>query len=93
MYWPATGQALTGATLRPSVADALSFATGMRDYLVLLEAALDGVIDGTVDLCVWSRTNASCAKVTRILAGDVLDTQRRRRDTLPESYSEMPYPA
>jgi hypothetical protein len=30
--------------------------------------------------------------VVRLQAGDVFDTQRRRRDTLPESYQSTPIP-
>lgn len=92
LYWPATGQAIGVATLRPTVSDATTFLTGFALYLNQLEAAIDGVIDETVDLCVWSRVNASRALVTKVLVGDVLDTQRRRRDLLPEAYQELAYP-
>jgi hypothetical protein len=29
--------------------------------------------------------------VNRIMAGDVLDVQRRRRDAIPEAYQELSY--
>jgi hypothetical protein len=30
--------------------------------------------------------------VTRLQVGDIIDTQRRRRDTLPENYLTIAYP-
>lgn len=93
LYWPATGLTIQVGSLRPQASDVTAFLNAMRDYLALLEAAVDAPIDETVDLCVWSRVNASRALVTRLMVGDVLDTQRRRRDMIPEAYSETAYPA
>lgn len=92
LYWPATGLTLDSATLRinPTVRNA--FCLGMKTYLKNLGDAIDGVIDETVALGVWSRTGATVGLVTKILAGDVVDTQRRRRDAIPESYAEQLYP-
>lgn len=92
LYWPATGLTILVGSLRPAAGTVTSFMTAFRDYLSALETAIDAVIDETVDLCVWSRVNASRALVTKVLVGDVLDTQRRRRDELPEAYQEISYP-
>jgi len=43
-------------------------------------------------LAVWSRTLATTLGVTRIQMGDVLDTQRRRRDSQVENYQELAFP-
>ena len=40
---------------------------------------------------VWSRTKGTTRWVQNIAMGDVLDSQRRRRDALRESYSIAPY--
>lgn len=92
LYWPANGMTLSPGSLRPSVTDTTSFISAFRDYLALLEAAVDGAIDETVDLAVWSRTRAALYHVNKVMAGDVLDTQRRRRDQLAEAYIELSYP-
>lgn len=92
LYWPATGLALNGTTMRPNVGVTGTIATAAKTYLAAIESAVDGVIDETVGLAVWSRTSGSAALVSRILVGDIIDTQRRRRDSLPESYAEVSYP-
>lgn len=40
---------------------------------------------------VWSRTNGTTRWVQNVAMGDVLDSQRRRRDALRESYSLAAY--
>jgi hypothetical protein len=91
LYWPATGLTLSATTLRPATALVTSFLADFKTYLTAVQAAIDGVVDETVALAVWSRVNASSAVVNRIMAGDVLDVQRRRRDAIPEAYQELSY--
>lgn len=91
LYWPATGQALTASTLRPSTAAAAAFATANQGYLSAVQTAIRTVFT-TATLGVWSRTRSQHYLVTGLRVGDVLDTQRRRRDSLAESYSSVTYP-
>lgn len=91
LYWPATGVTLNAATLRPASGTVTSFLADFKTYLQAIQTALDGVVDESVLLAVWSRKNATSSGVAKIMAGDILDTQRRRRDNVPESYQELVY--
>lgn len=91
LYWPATGQALVTSNLRMAASDTGTVLTGVRTYLTGLEATITASV-GAVNLSVYSRKGTAFHQIVRILQGDVLDTQRRRRDTLAESYSTLTYP-
>lgn len=92
LYWPHVGvQANT--SLRCSTANVTSFVSGMKTYLAAIDAALTTAFPTIAfDLAVRSRTTHSTPHVVRMQAGDVFDTQRRRRDTLPESYQSTTIP-
>ena len=92
MYWPATGVALTVATLRPSSSVVSAALIGMETYLSAIEAAIEVTLTG-VALSVWSRKLSALRTVTSLQAGDVLDVQRRRRDALIENYASVAYTA
>lgn len=93
LYWPATGLSLTSTTLRPDSGTVTSAISGVNSYLEAIETALAASFDADpLALSVWSRTNASTAPVVRLLMGDVADTQRRRRDTLVETYQQVAWP-
>lgn len=92
MYWPATAAVIDPSTLRISAAGLLALVNDTKTYLTALTTAVDSSVDETVALCVWSRTGAKTANVGRIQVGDILDTQRRRRDALPESYQAVSFP-
>jgi hypothetical protein len=93
LYWPATGLSLTAATLRPDTGAVTSAIQGVNTYLENIEVALAASFDADpLQLSVWSRTNSSTAPVVRLLMGDVPDTQRRRRDTLVETYQSLAWP-
>lgn len=92
IYWPATGVALDSATARIPLGTVTSMLTGAKTWLKQIETAIDSSVDETVALAVWSRTQQSSAIVTRMLVGDVLDVQRRRRDAVHETYSDAVYP-
>jgi hypothetical protein len=91
LYWPATGMALVTASLRPASATVTSALSAVKTYLSGIEAAIDATLDG-VSLVVWSRSGNSTANVSSIQMGDVVDVQRRRRDTLVEGYQTLTYP-
>lgn len=91
LYWPATGAAITTSTLRPSVAQTDLFVAGFKTYLSGLQTAIRTVFAGS-SLIVWSRKTHGMYLVDVLQAGDVLDTQRRRRDQVVEAYSSLAYP-
>jgi hypothetical protein len=92
LYWPATGMGIDAGTLRPTSGAITTFLNDVRTYFVALNAAVRVSFPGAVGLSVWSRTNGSSQVVNKLLAGDVLDTQRRRRDNYQESYATLAFP-
>lgn len=91
LYWNGTGIPLVSATLRPSSGQVTASLTGVKTYLSGIQTAIDVTLDG-VELAVWSRKLLAKNHVTSIQMGDVADVQRRRRDTLIESYATVVYP-
>ena len=87
LYWPATGQVIDADTLRPIAGSVAAFLTGAQTYLTNLRNVVQTTITGA-DLAVWSRATPSLNEVNALQVGDVLDTQRRRRDTLVETYQQ-----
>jgi len=92
LYWPATGIVIASATLRPANSVVSSFLSGVKTYLTSIGNAIDVSTDNAPVLSVWSRVGATTKPVTSIQAGDVLDTQRRRRDSLIEAYQSLSFP-
>ena len=90
LYWPATGIAMTSSTLRAASGSVDGAVTAVKTYLSALEAAIEVTLTG-VALCVWSRKNGALYPVNQLQMGDVLDTQRRRRDTTIETFSTVAY--
>lgn len=92
LYWPATGVGISATTLRVAGANVSTYLAAIKTYLAAVEGAIDGVIDETVALAVWSRTSAQLPLVNSVSMGDILDTQRRRRDAVPEGYTSLAWP-
>lgn len=96
MYWPALGATL-GSDFKltnPSAATVALAAATLADMVgdqINLEWAANSMAV-TCELAVRSTTDHVSRKVERIQVGDVLDTQRRRRDNLPETYVVQSYP-
>lgn len=97
MYWPALGATLTASTGRLATPTTADIAAGAVALLELIQETIEanaGLFPFTdVLLGVRSPTDHVTRTVTRIQVGDIVDTQRRRRDTLPENYLTRPYPA
>jgi len=91
LYWPATGIALGASTLRISSTDASSILAAFKTYLSGIKTAIDVTWDG-VSLVVWSRLAQDSTTVSQLQIGDVLDVQRRRRDSLIETRSSTTFP-
>lgn len=91
LYWPATGMAISSSTLRPTTADVTTALGGVKTYLSAIQTAINAQIP-VINLVVWSRVGGIAHQVTRLLQGDILDTQRRRRDSLAETYQTVTYP-
>lgn len=88
LYWPATGVDINAGTLRVAAVTVGNALTGINSYLAGLRTAINSVAGvGTHALVVWSQKNGSGNTVTQLRAGDILDTQRRRRDKLIENYT------
>jgi len=88
MYWPATGIGITQTTLRPSAAIVLATLQGAETYLSGIDTDISATLTG-VSLTVWSRKTGNTSNVVELSAGDVLDTQRRRRDAAVENYQTV----
>jgi len=92
LYWPACGIPMNSATLRITSSAVTDFVNGMSTYLGNLRLAVRSQAGlTTAGLVVWSRTNGSTRLVNSIRAGDVADVQRRRRDSLIESYTSLAF--
>lgn len=96
IYWPAIGATLDSA-FKLSAPTPASLVSAFRTFLngigTQINAGFGQVsIAATVVLSVRSIKNHVCRDVTTIQIGDRLDTQRRRRDALPETYSSSVYP-
>jgi len=92
LYWPGTGVPIQNTLLRPTAATVTSILSGMKTYLTSITAALNVTLFNDPILSVWSRTNSSTLPVNSIQMGDVLDTQRRRRDALIEAVQALSFP-
>lgn len=96
MYWPAlgctlgTGFKISGPAPAAIAGDAKALLNLIGDQLNA-ELAANSVV-ATVELAVRSQVAHDNNPVIRLQVGDVMDTQRRRRDALVESYAVTAYP-
>jgi hypothetical protein len=89
IYWPAVGVAM-GSTLRISTPTPTALLTDFRTYFLAMASALSTAFPTIgYNLSVRSKVAGATPHVTRLQIGDVIDTQRRRRDAMPESYSTL----
>lgn len=92
LYWPACGVTMNNLTLRINAADITAALTGIKTYLSGIDTDIEATLAGAASLVVWSRKSAVLTAVNSIQIGDVLDTQRRRRDVIVEGYQSTTYP-
>lgn len=92
LYWPAVGVAV-GTNLRNNSTNTSGLCTDFRAYSNAIRGALATAFPLIgFDLAVRSRANHATPHVVRVQVGDVIDTQRRRRDALIEAYSSIAIP-
>lgn len=92
MYWPATGIALGGADYRITSANVASHLSGAKSFLTAIQGAIRATAGVNADLTIWSRKTSTFRNVNALQMGNVVDTQRRRRDTLAEAYQGTTFP-
>lgn len=92
LYWPCMdGLLVSTGRLDPTVQT--NFLNDMKAYMAGIDTDLSTQFVGiTFDLAVRSRKTHTSPHVVRLQAGNVVDTQRRRRDAIPESYIQVTYP-
>lgn len=96
MYWPAL-QCTLSATYQLTSPSPVTIVGDTKTWLAAIGTQMNNVYIANasalrVVLSVRSVTDHVCRDVTSIQVGSVLDTQRRRRDALPESYVNVTYP-
>lgn len=96
LYWPALALPVDASSLRIQASTVTNLAIGFRTYFTSLKAALATAWGaepfGGFDLAVYSPTDRQLRKVTTLQVGNTFDTQRRRRDALPEAYTSLSFP-
>lgn len=86
MYWPALAATLS-SSLRLSQANIDNYASNGAQLLEMIGSA--GATDGEFPIpVVVSQTAGTYTPITSVRVGDILDIQRRRRDSLTENYGE-----
>jgi hypothetical protein len=91
VYWPATG-AVLGTDGRLSSPTTAAIVADLKTYFKAIESALAlGQPTAAWYLSVRSSTAKATPHVARIQVGDVIDTQRRRRDAYVEAYQSVTY--
>lgn len=96
VYWPAAGAGLSTdfRLAAPTPAQIALQAAQMFDLIgnqINAEWAANSFAV-TTELAVRSVTDHQSRKVERLQVGDILDTQRRRRDSMVENYVQQGYP-
>lgn len=92
LYLPALGANISTTTLRVPSANQTQALENMITWLQQIEDAIRTALsEADMYLAVYSRANGEATVVSRIEVGDVLDTQRRRRDKATETYASAPF--
>lgn len=87
MYLPHTSMALGSTQARASVAFTGTLATAMQTFVNGVKDDLDAAVTAAINPMIMTQVVGGTSKrVVEIALGDVNDTQRRRRNQLPEIY-------
>lgn len=89
LFLPAWGTPVLDSTMRVSAANRSTLATSMKTFLNAVADSAPSA--GSMSLAVVSQTIDTFSFVTQLSIGDVLDTQRRRRDALTEQRTTIDY--
>lgn len=92
LYWPLTSATLLTGSHRLATSSVDGIADGMETFLSGVENAIETTA-GAAPLAVWSRKNLGMHAVIKLRVGNIPDVQRRRRDTLAETYKVVDYSA
>lgn len=97
LYWPGLSVSIDQTTMRLQASTTQALANAASAYLDSIETKLKEQLAPSPSLldyhlCVVSKTGGFRTDVNKIMVGDVLDVQRRRRDRMPEAYSTVAYP-
>lgn len=86
VYWPALGAPMVPTSLRMTMLSVEETIDGFRTYTRAMRTAIDTTLgSGNSVLAVRSERQQTEHWVSVIEGGDVIDTQRRRRDKLVEN--------
>ena len=96
LFWPALGSVPTlGNTLRVTNANRAAFLGDLVGWLEAFAGIIrdqGGMGATSARQVVWSRTKGTITEVDNLSLGDILDSQRRRRDALREQRTTIPWP-
>lgn len=96
LFWPALGSVpALGSTLRVTNANRAAFLGDLVGWLEAVAGIIrdqSGMGATSARQVVWSRTKGTITEVDNLSLGDILDSQRRRRDALREQRTTIPWP-
>lgn len=93
IYWPALATSLSADTRLGSTEQTAAL-SDFRIYMNAMRSALATAFPTIgFDLAVRSKTTHTTPHVNKVQCGNVLDTQRRRRDAMIEDYALLPFPS
>lgn len=90
LYWPCLSGSLSTATMRLLPDDTGVFATNMAELLDAMRTS--SPLEHDLMSVVVSLTTDTYTGINEIQVGDIIDTQRRRRDSLLEGIVSRPFP-
>lgn len=92
IYWPCLGLSLS-TNARVGAGNVTSNMAAMKAYLLAIRDVLATSFPTIgFNVAVRSKATKTTPHVVRMQLGDVVDTQRRRRDRLAEAYQTTPIP-
>jgi hypothetical protein len=90
MYWPCLNATFASNTVLLSASDTADLADDAAQLLTDIGTAAG--VDFAMKPCVASTVLGVTTLISKIRVGNVIDTQRRRRNQLQETYAESPVP-